>query len=201
MPGTPDYAEIQYTLSDLIVAEYSKTANTYGVVESLANGQTLDVEPENDTDQLRGYGKVSALLSVNIGAKLKLSAGGVDAGAFQIMTGTSNYTSGTTPNRMRRQRFQSGGAGLPYFGAIGVAPTDDGGKVAVGLQACKLNAHPKFSMNGKENKFNMQEIEGYAIPIAISGTDIVMTVRYFETASDWVAPTTAATFLAFFSAA
>lgn len=200
MPGTSEFGEISYTLTDCLISPYNKVANTFGAVTSLAVGQTVEIEPEADNDQLRGYGVKSALLSVIVGAKLKVGMGGVDISALAAMAGVSNYTSGLTPNQKRRTRFGAGGGGLPYFGLIGVTATDDGGYMACGLQACKLNTYPKYTLDGKENKFNMSETEGYAIPINIGGVAYLMTGRTFETPGDWTAPTDAASFLAFFSA-
>ena len=200
MPGVFEFGEVNYTLSDLIVAAYNKTANTYGTPATMASGQTLEVDSEHDTDKLQGYGVTTGLLSVARGAKLKFGGGGVDTDVMALISGISNYTSGLTPNQMRRSRFPAGGAGLPYFGCIGVGPTDDGGILAVGLQACKLDKFPPFKFDGKTNKFNMWECDGYAMPILISGSYFLHCARYYETASQWVAPTTGANFLAFFTA-
>lgn len=199
MPGTFEFAEVSYTLTDCIVAAYNKTANTYGVPAALASGHIVEVEPEADTDQLRGYGVKTALLSVVVGAKITFGAGGVDANVMAIVSGASNATSGSDPNQVRVQKWGAGGAGLPYFGLIGVAATDDGGVKIVGLQCCKLDTHPKYTMDGKENKFNTSETSGYAIPIAISSASILMVTRDVQTASGWVAPLVGANFLNFFT--
>lgn len=200
MPGTREFAELSYTLTDCIVAAYNKTANSYSTPIALADGQMIEIEAEADTDQLRSYGKKKALLTVTIGAKIKVGAGGVDFDAFAVMTGMSNYTSGLTPNQKRTTRVSAGGAGLPYFGVIGVSATDDGGLAAVGLQCCKLNAFPKFMLDGNENKFNMSETEGYAVPVAVSGNDELMQIETYELAANWTAPNSGANFLTFFSA-
>jgi hypothetical protein len=137
---------------------------------------------------------------VVVGSKLKIGMGGVDFSVIAIMGGTSTYTSGLTPNQMRRGLWPAGGAGLSYFGMIGVMATDDGGVLALGLQCCKLNTHPKFTFDGKENKFNMSETEGYAVPVDIASVSYLMVTRNYETASGYTAPTTGANFLTFFSA-
>lgn len=182
------------------MAAYNITANTYGTPISAAIGQTLEVDPEHDTDKLPGYGVTMRLLSVARGAKIKIGMGGVDVDFLAVTAGVSNYTSNLTPNQRRRTRFPAGGAGLPYFGAIGLTPTDDGGVAAIGLQGCKLDKYPKYTADGKTNKFNMSEIEGYAIPVAISSVLYLMTVRTYETAALWTAPASGADFLAFFAA-
>ena len=195
MPGINSFGEVSYTLTDLLVARFDFNAGTYGNPVALSNGQMAEIEVEADNDQLRGYGQKTRLLSVNVGAKVMIGQGGIDIAALVIMAGVSTQTSGTTPNRVRTVDFSAGGAGLPYFGMIGVAATDDGGYAAVGLKAVKLNSFPKFTLDGKENKFNMSETEGYAVPVSSR----LHRIKFFETASDWTAPTTGANFLAFFS--
>lgn len=199
MPGTPEFAEISYVLTDVLVAAYNKTANTYSVPASLANGQTVTIEPEADNDKLRGYGAYTAGLSVVTGAKVTVGYGGVDMSIMAIMAGVNNSTSGSAPNQHRTTRWAAGGGGLPYFGLIGTAATDDGGILVVGCQAVKLDTFPTYTLDGKENKFNINETNGYAFPVAVSGTSYVMVTKMIESASGWVAPTSGANFLAFFT--
>lgn len=200
MPGTFEFAEKVITLSDLQVAPYNITANTYGAPVALAGGQTLDVEFQADTDELRVYGVIGALLRVTTGAALTLSEGGIDFSARAILTGWANSTSGTTPNQVRSSRIKAGGANqLPYFGVIGTGSTDDGGLMVVGLRCCKLDAIPKMTLDGQENKFNVSESSGMAIPVAISNVLDMGTVKGYETASGYTAPTDGATFLSFFA--
>jgi hypothetical protein len=195
MPGTHSFGEVSYTLTDLLVARYDFTAGTYGTPVALADGQMLKIEHEADNDQLRGYGQKTRLLTVTVGAKITLGQGGVDMAAMVIIAGVSTATSGTAPNRVRSVDFPAGGAGLPYWGVIGVAATDDGGYAVVGLQACKLNSQPVFTLDGNENKFNLSETEGYAVPVNSKLTRI----KFYETASTFTAPTSGATFLAHFT--
>jgi hypothetical protein len=199
MPGSPEFAEISYVLTDCIVAAYNKFANTYSTPAALANGQKVVIEAEADNDKLRGYGAYTAGLSVITGAKVVMGYGGVDVSIMTIIAGVSDSSSGSTPNRVRRNLWAAGGAGLPYFGLIGTAATDDGGLLVVGCQAVKLNTFPTYTLDGSENKFNINETDGYAFPVAISGTSYVMVARLIETASTWVAPTTGGAFLSFFT--
>lgn len=199
MPGTREFAELNYTLTDCIVAEYLIRSNTYGPPAALAGGQMVEIEFEADNDQLREYGVKGALLSVIVGAKLKFGAGGVDFSVMHSISGMTNTTSGSAGSRRRKSRLRAGGAGLPYFGIIGVTATEDGGLEAIGLQCCKLNTFPKWTMDGKENKFNISETEGYAIPITLGSNLILPTVESWEDAADFTAPASAAAFLAFFT--
>lgn len=195
MPGTSEFAEIAYTLSDCIVASYNPTANTYGTPAALAHGQMVEVEPEADQDKLRSYGAYARGLSVMIGAKLKVKHGGIDFNVLAIWTGMSNYTSGLTPNQVRTSDVDAGGAGMGRFGLIGVAETDDGGRIAVGLRNCLLDAFPKWTLDGESNKFFIGDMSGYAF--AVSG--LLIRAKTYETASGWTAPTTGADFLSFFT--
>lgn len=199
MPGSIEFSENSYTLVDVIVAAYNKTANTYGTPAALAQGQIVEVEPQADNDQLRGYGVITALLSVITSAKIKVGAGGVDSNVMAILGGITNATSGSGSNQVRVQKWNAGGSGLPYFGMIGVAATDDGGYKIIGLQCCKLDAFPKYTLDGKENKFNLSETDGMAIPVAISTVSQLIIARDVQAASDWVAPLVGANFLTYFT--
>lgn len=190
-----EFGEVAYTLSNLIVATYNYDANTYGTPATVADGQMLVSEPEADNDKLRGYGKYTRGLSVVIGAKVRTKFGGVDFSILPIIIGSTNSTSGSDPNFVRTTDIAAGGAGLPYFGVIGTAPTDDGGLAVIGLQAVKLDTVPSWTMDGERNKFNLSEAMGYAFPIS----NRLQRVRTYKTASDFVAPTSGANFLAFFA--
>lgn len=201
MPGTQEFGEVFYVLADLIVASYDSAADTFGTPVALAEGQQLLVEPEGDTDQLRGYGAIVETLSIPTGAKLTLSAGALDRSAFRILTDWYDQTSASTPNRVVTVDLKMGADGaLPNFGAIGLAVTAQGGRIAVGVQKCRLNMQPKFTLDGQANKFVIQEIEGFASPVTRNSVQQGIRLKIYETASDWTAPANAADFKAFFTA-
>lgn len=195
MPGTKQFAYVSYTLTDCLVARYDIVANTYSAPQYLYSGQSVEVEPEADNDELRGYGVKTALLSVIVGGKITVGAGGIDFNALQEMSGSSNATSGSAPSQFRHTTFSAGGSGLPYFGLVGLAATDDGGYLMIGLPCCKLSTFPKITADGKENKFNMSETSGAFIPI--SGT--AMYTKGLQSTSSWVAPITGTQFKALFT--
>lgn len=195
MPGTSEFGEIAYTLTDLIVAYYDKINDLYGTPSAMAVGQQLVVDPQSDTDELRSFGVIGELLSVPTHAKLTLDAGGVDFSAFAAITGDNTVTSGSSPNQRRTQDRAAGGQGLPYFGVIGVGATTGGGVAIVGLRCCMLDKKPKYVLDGKANKFNMSSAEGKAIPLAGK----LERLRQYQTASDWTAPATGSDFKNFFS--
>lgn len=189
------FGEVSYTLKNLLVAPYNIVANTYGTPVSVADGQMLVSEPEADTDKMRGYGVYSRGLAVPIGAALTFKAGGLDIEALKIVAGATVSTTGTTPNQVKKLTLPAGGAGLPYFGVLGVSATDDGGVAVIGLQAVKLDTVPRYEANGEENKFNVWETAGYAFPQG----GILETIKLYETAAGFDAPGTGAEFLAWFT--
>lgn len=198
MPGTLEFSEAVITLSDLVVAPYTLSTDTYGTPASMAVGQTLDIDWEFDTDPLVGYGKTYRYSSIARAAKLKFSGGGVDSNVIAIIAGTSNATSSTTPNQRRRMLFKAGSQ-MPYFGAIGVGLTDDGGLLLAGLQACKLGKYPKYTLDGKTNKFNMWESDGMAVAVPQGGIDYFLHVQALESLSDWTVPANGTDFKKFFT--
>jgi len=198
MSGTSEFGEVLYTLTDLLVAAYNVVADTYGTPISIANGQLLTSEPESDNDQMRGYGKVTRLLSVPIGVKISFKAGGLDYSALAAIAGVVNVQSGTSGSYIRRSQFPAGGRGLPYFGVIGVAAADDGGTAVIGHRMIKLDLFPKIDFNGETNKFVMSETAGYsAVPAAYTDLFIVKT---YEDAADFTAPISGANFKTWFAA-
>ncbi len=196
MPGTFEFGEIPYTLSDFVVAAYNPTADTYGSPASVAGGQLLEVEPETDTDKLRAYGAYVRGLAVHIGAKLTWSAGGVDFSVAAIISGVSNQTSGADPNQVRTMDLRAGGSGMGRFGVLGMAVTDDGGLFIVGLRNCLLDKFSKWSLDGKTNKFFTGDVPGYAF--AVGGQ--LMRSKQHQTASGFTVPADGTAFKAFFTA-
>jgi hypothetical protein len=199
MPGTFEFGEVSYTLTDVIVASYNDVTNTYGTPAALASGHTVSIEPEGDNDKLMGYGVTTGMLSVVRGATLGFGAGGIDFSVMAIVAGLSTSTSGTGAQRVRKVLYPAGGEGLPYFGMIGVAATTNSGYAAVGLQCCKLDSHPKWTLDGKENKFNVSEVGGYAMPIQISSVYYLIVAKEIEDKTTWNAPATGGAFLTFFT--
>lgn len=192
-----EFAEVSFSLKEILLMRYNINTGAYtGTVVSLDSDQMLSIETEADTDDLYDSGVATRGLTVVKRATFTLGAGGYDVSALSIITGSSSSTSGTTPNQIATMAHALGGAGLPYFGMIGVAPTDDGGVFTVGLKICKLNAVPGVEWDGKESKFSTSEVEGRVF--GDSTTLKYFWTRRFELASNWdsLRPTNAATFLA-----
>jgi len=200
MPGVASFGEVIFVLGDLIVAPYDVDNDAYGAPFSLVHGQQLMVEPESDTDDLRSYGVIGDMLAIPVAANITLGQGAMDRDGFRIVAGSNDYTSGTTPNRVVTVDFKAGLDGdLPYFGAIGVGRTTGGGYAVVGLQKCKLGNQPNFSLDGNQNQFMVQEIEGRAIPVVRNNIQMNIRLKIYETDTDWTAPTTGSAFKAFFT--
>lgn len=200
MPGTAEFGEVFFVLGDLLVAKRDDDNDLYETPISLAHGQQLMVEGDTDTDELRSYGAIGETLAIPIATDITLSAGALDRDAFIAIAGAVTDTSGTTPNRVVTADFKAGLDGdLPYFGVIGLAVTTGGGRVAVGLQKCKLNNQPSFSLDGQQNQFVIQEIEGRGIPYTRSSIKMNVRLKIYESASDWTAPATGADFKSFFT--
>lgn len=194
------YNEVPFALSTIYVSAYNITTNTYGAtVANIAAPQLVEVDADHDTDILQGAGKNQRMISVLKGMDLKLAAGGIDFDAMTIMTGGTETSSGSSPNRRRLFRVPAGGSGLPYFGMVCVGRTDDNGLIVAGMQCCKLKKTPKFTLDGKENKYNISEAEGYALPVTVGSAAYALTIRTYEAEGDFTVPTDAATFLAVFN--
>lgn len=201
MPGVSEFGEIIYVLGDLLVAKRDDANDLYETPISLAIGQSLMVEPETDSDDLRSYGTKAEGLRIPIGSKITLSGGALDRDAFYAIAGFAGNSSGTTPNQVVTVDAKGGIDGaMPYFGVIGVGVTTSGGKVAVGLQKCKLDNQPKFSLDGSQNKFVIQEIEGYGFVYTRSSIQMNIRAKFYETDTDWTAPANGTDFKAFFTA-
>lgn len=194
-----EFSEVSFGLQELLLMRFSMGSAAYtGTVINMDTDQMLSLEPQADNDQLRDSGAVTRALSVVTVIDGVLGAGAWDTEAVAVLTGSSSSSSGAQPNRVATMKHFAGGAGLPYWGLIGVAPTDDGGVVAVGLKICKANSQPALEWDGKENKFHVGEMEFVAIA---DSTGLIWVHKRYETAADWASarPTNAATFLAFFA--
>lgn len=201
MQGTLAFAELIYCLSGMIVAAYNDVTDTYSTPVAVTFGNQLIVEPEADTDKLRGYGAIAATLAIPIGAKLTFGAGSVDKDVMVVVAGYNFYNSGVTPNQVYTEDLRSGGDGdLPRFGVIASGLSTAGGLLVLGLNSCQLDAPPKFSLDGKENKFNMSEVGGYAVSVLRSTKQQLWRRKFYETASDFTVPNSGANFKAFFTA-
>lgn len=155
-----------YTITGIRVARWDGT--NYGTVVSLAEGQNLQFEPQADTDDKKSYGAVTRLLTVFTHVTFTIGIGLIQADALWAMTGLAQSLSGSGATASQRLGFDTGGAGLPYFGVIGNFASDDLGDVVVGLPRCKLDAIPALSSD--QNQFILPESGGRGIVNSLSST-------------------------------
>lgn len=201
MPGTFSFGEVMFNVDTAYIMAYSKSANTYsGTIDELASPQEITFEPDMSTDVLMGAGYNQEALAVMKGAKMTVRAGGFDRSIFVTMTGNTDTTAGTTPNQTSVIKELAGGGGMSYFGLIAVGRTTNGGKLVCGIQCCQLDSPPKITLLGEDVQFSEWEAGGSALPVTISSNPRLRVMRTFETASDFTAPTNAATFLSYFTA-
>ncbi len=146
-----------FTLNQVLIALHTRSTDTYGTPYDLDADQIFEVDPQADTDTMRDSGQVTRKLAVFTHANISITAGGVDFLALNILT---NGTAG-------QSYFKpvAGGAGLNYFGAIGVASSDEGKILVVGLRSCKLDTIPMIKFDGQTNKFNVSDMKGSALAI------------------------------------
>ena len=137
-------------------------------------------------------------MTVPIGTKLNLKAGGLDQNALEAMGVGTQTTSGTTPNQIKDFDPHAGGAGLGYFGVIGTTAGQNGALVAVGHEKVQLKNSIVVNADGEANKFNINEADAYSyVP---PNRSKLFKFRTFETASDFTPPADGAAFAAFFNA-
>lgn len=154
------YGEVAYTLTDLQIASYTPSTDTYGTAASLQDGQTLEMKPQSDNDQMRGYGVIKRLLAIPTHVEFKISQGGVEFAVLSIATGIATISSSSTPTRTQRLKLTGGGEGLPYIGIVGKAAAEGGGDLWVGIPKAKLNGYPATMFDGNKNAYFMSEMEG-----------------------------------------
>jgi hypothetical protein len=203
MPSAFGFAENPYSLSNLIIASYNITADTYGTPVEVPDGLTCSIEFQADSNVQRGYGAVKRGISVVTHATLAFSSGGVPFALMPILTGSTNNTSSSTPTRVKSMKHRTIGKSLPYFGAIGTAATDDDGTFVVALACCKLDTRPAFGLSGEENNYIMSEAAAKAFYITRGSEYILDHAVFFEDEDDWtdLIPTSGTEFKDVFSLA
>lgn len=153
-----------YTLTDLRVARWDGTQ--YGTVVSLAEGQTLEFEPQADTDQKKSYGLVTRLLSVFTMVNITIGVGLIQANAWWVMVGVDKSETGDSGDKTQSLGIDGGGAGFPYFGVVGNFASDDAGDVVIGIPRVKLDAAP--SLSSEQNQFILPESSAVGIANTLS---------------------------------
>lgn len=190
--------ENPYSLSEILVVSYNKVTDTYSdTIVSLDPDQIFDVDPQHDTDQQRNSGAVSAGLSVKTHSVVTVGFGGIPLSALAIMIGLTISDSGSGETLIRDITKLNAGNIMPYFGAIGVSPSEGGGVFVNALRAVMLDKEPQVKFDGTGNKFIMNEAPG----IAFSISGVVDKWKIYATPTLWESnkPSDGTEFKAFFS--
>jgi len=178
-----------YGLYQILIAAYNATADTYSTPVDLEADQKFDVDPQADTDQMRDSGQITRTLAVYTHANVTIGKGGISYEALGVLAGAyygADYA-----------YVRSGGSGLPYFGAMGVVPTDDGKIIVAGLRAIKLDKPPQYTFDGTANTFVVNETSGVAIAVS----RMVDKLKEYANEAAWLAakPTDGTGFKSWFS--
>lgn len=184
-----------YSLYEVLIAKTVPDATSYEDPVQLAKDQMFTVTPVHDTDQQRDSGSVGSTLSVQTHGEVTIQAGGVPFLAGVVMMGSNTSTSG---NRVTISK--PAGINNPYFGAIGVAPTEDGKYVIIGLIKVQLQADPVFNFDGTTNAWITNELS--ALATTRSSDNLWQVIHVYDSLADWQAdkPVDGAGFLALMTA-
>jgi hypothetical protein len=183
-----------YSLTEILIAKTVAAATSYQTPVDLSKDQMFTVTPVLDTDLQRDSGKVTSSLAIETHAELEINAGGIPFEALVPMLGATSSTSGAEVTVEI-----PAGSNRPYFGAIGVAPTDDGRYVACGLYKCQITGGPAVNFDGITNAWITSEMSGICMVKESVGE--WRKFKIYDTLSDWKSakPTDGAEFLAWFS--
>lgn len=168
-----------YSLYEVIVSKTNSDASSYEDPIALYKDQLMTVTPIHDTDQQRDSGAITSTLSVQTHGELTLQAGGVPFDAAIMMMGANSSTSGAVVTIDPET-----GITRPYWGAIGVAPTEDDRYLAVGLYKCQLQADPVINFDGTTNAWITNEMS--ALALAKASVRRFQRFKIYDTLSDWI---------------
>lgn len=183
-----------YSLNTIIVAKTVAAATSYEDPVTLAKDQMFTVTPVLDTDLQRDSGKVTSSLAIETHGELEVQAGGIPFAALVAILGATSTTSGAEV-----EVEIPAGVNRPYFGAIGVAPCEDGRYLAVGLYKCQITDGPAVNFDGTTNAWITSEMSGVALVKESVGE--WRKFKIYDTLADWTTdmPSDGAEFLAWFA--
>lgn len=169
-----------YSVTGARVATWQPASEQYGTSAALNVLQSVEIDPEHATDEVRNLGAVERMLSVMEKANLTLEMGGLEWAGLAKMTSMANTTSGSGSGAVTTNEYAGGGAGLPYFGLIVQLEADDGGVIHAYLRWCKLSTYPPVSAN--MNEFANPSIDAVAgrLRLAAGTTFNIVTFKEYE---------------------
>ncbi len=151
---------ITYTVVDLKVIAY--TGGTLGsTLVDLPGIQSCQITLGNDAVELRGDNKVLSTVDTGNTLEFQFEAGGMNLETLAIVLGGTSTDGGTTPDETRTLKI-AGDDPRPYFGFVGVAPSDDGsGDLHIFVP--KAKATGSFEITAQDQEFMVPTISGTAV--------------------------------------
>lgn len=155
-----------------------KVTSTAGTQADLPAARLLTLTARLKSGELLGDDSIVSVYSALEGFEWKLEAGGIDLSVYAILTGATQYTSGSTPNRIRSLTLTAG-ACWPWFKIYGKAIGDD----------CTSDIHAKIfkakvtKLEGslQEGEFYVTACEGIAVDDGSTG--IIQFIQHETAAS------------------
>jgi hypothetical protein len=176
----PDHSKT-FGLSDLKVA--TLTGETPGTLVDVPGIRSCEVTITTDSEELRGDGKVIAIVDKGQGATFSIEEGGFSMSVAEIIFGATAVESGTGTAEVSRLDLKSGAA-RPYFFLTGQALDDAGGDVQVVLW--KAKATGDVTLNFADENFLTPGIDGQAV--GRSSDDLLCSIIQHETAAALAVP-------------
>lgn len=168
---------ITYTITDLKVIAYTGGALGSELVD-MPGIRSCQITLGNDAVELRGDNRVLSIVDTGNTLEFQFEAGGMDLEALAIVLGGTSADSGTTPDAIRTLQIDGDDA-RPYFGFVGVAPSDDGSQ-DLHIFVPRAKATGSFEITAQDQEFLVPSISGRGVHHADHG--LVQLIQH-ETAT------------------
>lgn len=155
------------------VAAYNPLTETWGTPQAVINLDTIQFDPQHDTDLLKILGANEASLAVLTHTMMKATFGGVDWATMAIMAGMDDDSSGGASNI---NDLIGGGQGLPYFGSVAAMPLEGGGDFHVYTPFAQLQKYPPLAF--EQNKFARPQIDIVGLRLRLADNSLYMVQRW-----------------------
>lgn len=189
------YGDTLYNAQAVSVAALTSD-NSYSAPVPLRKLEQFRFAFEADTDEIQTGGLMTDLLTVTTHGTATLSNAAFNYEALLAMLGTAvvGSESGSTPNQSATVDLLVGGAGLGYFGLIGLFTSQDGANVLAGLPKAMLTEVP--GVNVGQNQFRRVDVP---LRFIAPSTTVRKACRIVLNESAASVPTDASGFAAFFN--
>ncbi|MEL7232868.1 MAG: hypothetical protein AAGK74_00150 [Chloroflexota bacterium] len=154
---TPDVAEVFFNITGLAVCGVASNGTYSGDVVLLTYPQSCNMEFLHDEIDLQAGGLTVEVANIFRHVNFGLSGGALDRTAYNIMTGNTSSSSGSTPNQVFTTGATAGGFGTPYFGLVLAVAGVNGANSLFGLPRAKVT-FPNLTV--EQNTFVVQEYSG-----------------------------------------